>query len=229
MNQYIQRTKLHEDVSDLIVERIRTQAWGANSKLPSEPEMAEYFGVSRTTVREAVKMLEKAGVLYAKVGSGTFVSENAPRILESRELAMVLKEPQKVSELVSARFVLEPQLAAMAARNATKEQNEALAEILHIMEEKHDRHHLMSYGYRFHQLVAQASGNQVLYGFYMSIAAQLRGLRVIDTLTLETFQKGIADHYAIAQAINDGNAALAKELMRAHLKKDYGVYLTGTE
>ena len=226
MSEYIYRTKLSEDVAKRMIEHIRSQQWEAGSKLPSEPELAELFGVSRETVRTAVRMLQKSGLLYSKRGSGTYVTERALAVLESKELAMLLETPRSIYALVQARYVLEPQLSALAVENATQEELRELFETLELMEKHLDRHSLMTYGYRFHQLVAKASHNQVLYSFYQSIASQLRGLRVLEDLTLETFLKGIDHHRAIANAISDRNGALAKELMRAHLKKDYGDYLT---
>lgn len=226
MNEYIHRTKLCEDVAVRMIEHIRAQKWEAGSKLPSEPELAEFFGVSRETVRSAVRMLQKSGILYSKRGSGTYVRDNALTVLESKELAMVLETPRNIYALVQARYVLEPQLSALAVENATQEEIRELFETLELMEKNPDRHSLMTYGYRFHQLVVKASHNSVLYRFYQSIASQLRGLRVLEDLTLETFLEGIEQHRAIANAIADRNGALAKELMRAHLKKDYGGYLT---
>lgn len=229
MSDSIQRTKLCEDVSNRIIEHIRSQEWKVGTKLPSEPELAELFDVSRATVRSAVKMLQHSGVLRSKGGSGTYVQEAALGILEARELAAVMTEPQNVYELAQARYILEPQLCALAAENAKQQEIEELFSILQEMEQCQSRHTLMAYGYQFHQTVAEISHNRVLYGFCRSIAAQLRGLRVLDSLTLETFIEGIEEHRSIAKAIHDGNGPLAKELMRAHLKKGYAEYLERPE
>ena len=77
--------------------------------------------------------------------------------------------------------------------------------------------------------MAESAHNPILYGFCQSVSGQLRGLRVLDSLTLDTFLAGISAHRAIADAIADRNGPLAKELMRAHLKKDYGNYLSETD
>lgn len=224
MNDSIHRTKLCEDVAARIIERIRTQQWAVGMKLPSEPELAELFDVSRATIRSAVKSLQFSGVLRSRSGSGTYVADAAPLVLETKELAAVMADPQNINSLVQARYILEPQLAALAAKNATKEEVAQLFDILHTMGQNRDRHSLMSHGYRFHQAVAKFSHNQVLYGFYQSAASQLRGLRVLDSLTLEIFLDGITEHQAIAKAIAEGDGALAKQLMRSHLKKDYAAY-----
>ncbi len=225
MSDGIQRTKLCEDVADCITENIRSQKWKAGTKIPSEPALAEALGVSRATVRTAVRLLQLSGILRSRAGSGTYVQENASAILESRELAVVMSEPQNIYELLQARCLLEPQLCALAALNATEGEIQHLFSILQEMEQCRDRHTLMAYGYRFHQAVAEFSHNKILYGFCRSIASQLRGLRVLETLTLDTFLKGIEEHRAIADAIKARDDSLAKARMLEHLKKDYTTYL----
>ncbi len=225
MSSTIHRQKLFQDVADRIVEHIQSKKWVEGERLPSELELAEYFDVSRATIRSAIKSLQLSGVLYSRSGSGTYISDNAPLVLGTMELAAVMADPANISSLVQARYILEPQLAALSARNITKPQTEILLGIVGEMEQNYDRHSLMACGYRFHQAVAKFSRNQVLYGFYQSIASQLRGLRVLESLTLEIFLQGIDEHRAIAMAIGDGNDLLAKQLMRAHLKKDYAAYL----
>lgn len=229
MSEFIQRTKLWEDVANGMIECIRSQQWTVGMKLPSEPELAELFDVSRATVRSAVKLLQLSGVLRSRGGSGTYVAESAPVVLETRELASVMADPQNLYSLVQTRYILEPQLAALAAKKASAQEGERLFDIVQTMEQKQDRHSLMTYGYQFHQAVAEYAHNQVLFGFYQSVAGQLRGLRVLDSLTLETFLEGIEEHRAIAKAISQRDDALAKQLMRSHLKKDYGTYLDSPE
>lgn len=229
MSGGIQRTKLREDVAERIIENIRLQKWSVGDKLPSEPELAALFDVSRATVRAAVKSLQLSGVLRSRGGSGTYVAESALMVLETWELASVMADPRNLRALVQARYILEPQLAALAAQNASQEETEILFDILEAMEQNLDRHSLMANGYRFHRSVAEYAHNQVLLGFYQSVAGQLRGLRVLDSLTLDTFLNGIRDHRAIAEAIQAKDDALAKQLMRSHLKKDYASYLERTD
>ena len=229
MRDSIQRTKLCEDVANHMIERIRSQQWSVGLKLPSEQELAEHFDVSRATIRSAVKSLQCEGILRSRGGSGTYVADSAPQVLETKELASVMAEPRKLYALVETRYILEPHLAALTARNATEEEIAQLFVILDTMEENRDRHSLMAYGYRFHQAVAEFSHNQVLFEFYKTAAGELRGLRVLETLTLETFLEGIEEHRAIAKAISRRDDALAKQLMRSHLKKDYAPYLEWAE
>lgn len=229
MNDMISREKLSVDVENKIVEQIRSGRWAVGMRLPSEAGLAELFLVSRSTVRAALKSLQHLGVLQTKSGSGTYVAESALAALEGRELAAVLKGRSGVCQLVQARYVLEPQLAALAAQNATAVELQELFSILSQMQPSDDRHTLIANGYLFHQKVAQLAHNGVLLDFYQSIAMELRGLRVLDSLTLETFLEGIEEHRAIAVAISRRDDPLAKQLMRSHLKKDYGDYLKAPE
>lgn len=229
MTDPIFRTKLPEDVAERMIERIRSQEWGVGMKLPSEPDLAAFFDVSRATVRVAVKSLGRMGVLRSKSGSGTYVTEAAPLILEKKELALASDSKETLYSLIQARFYIEPILASLAAEKATMEECSALFSLVEEMEAHPDRHSLMVHGSRFHQQIAAAAHNQVLSDFCRSIAAQLRGLRALEHLTEEMFIDGIEEHRAIALAIEDGNPSLAAELMRAHLKKDYGIYLDRVE
>ena len=130
----MQKTKLCEDIANCITENIRSQKWKEGTKIPSEPALSELFGVSRDTVRTAVKLLQLSGVLCSRAGSGTYVHENASSILEARELASVISEPQNVHELLQARLILEPQLCALAVKNASDSEVEQLFSILQNME-----------------------------------------------------------------------------------------------
>lgn len=229
MSESILRVKLFEDVANRIVEHIRSREWTAGQRIPAEPELAKYFDVSRSTVRNAIKILQSESILYSRPGSGTYVADTAPLLLETRELMAIMADSENIFDLIGARYILEPQLAALAAENATPTEIERLYAILEKMGQEQDRYNLMTSGYAFHQAVAELSHNKVLYGFYLSAASQLRSMRVLDTLTLETFVQGIDDHRHIARAIAEKDAALAKALMRTHLRKDYAHYLDNTE
>lgn len=222
MSETIQRTKLYEDVTERMLDHIRTETWAPGTKIPPEVELAKLFDVSRCTIREAVKSLQIAGFLRSRAGSGTFVSERAPTLLQTQALAGIMADPAALRELVQARYILEPQLAQMAAQAATEEEIRGLFAILDRMKRGQTRFELMSVGHQFHLSLAQLAHNRVLYGFYVSAASQMRSMRVLESLTLEVYRSGIHEHAAIAH--RDG--ALAAQRMREHLQNDYGPYLS---
>ena len=191
MSETIQRTKLYEDVTERMLDHIRTETWAPGTKIPPEVELAKLFDVSRCTIREAVKSLQIAGFLRSRAGSGTFVSERAPTLLQTQALAGIMADPAALRELVQARYILEPQLAQMAAQAATEEEIRGLFAILDRMKRGQTRFELMSVGHQFHLSLAQLAHNRVLYGFYVSAASQMRSMRVLESLTLEVYRSGI--------------------------------------
>lgn len=225
MSETIQRTKLYEDVTERMLDHIRTETWAPGTKIPPEVELAKLFDVSRCTIREAVKSLQIAGFLRSRAGSGTFVSERAPTLLQTQALAGIMADPAALRELVQARYVLEPQLAALAAEHAAEAEIDGLFATLARMRSKKSRFELMSVGYQFHLELAAAAHNRVLEGFYRSAAGQMRSMRVLESLTLEVYLEGIEEHFAIAGAIRQHDAPLAAQRMQEHLKKDYSAYL----
>ena len=229
MSEPIFRIKLYEEVANLITERIRTEQWRAGDRLPPEAELAKEFDVSRSTVREAVRSLQIAGLLRSRAGSGSFVTENAPMILQTRELAAIMGDRQHLRDLVQTRFILEPQMAALAAKQATEEEKIHLRYLVDRMAEQKDRFSLMTAGYAFHMELARMSHNVVLEGFYQSAAGQLRSMRVLESLTEEIYRDGIEEHRLIAEAVAASDADSAKRLMKEHLKKDYASFLDEEE
>ncbi|MEA4965247.1 MAG: FadR/GntR family transcriptional regulator [Oscillospiraceae bacterium] len=229
MSGPIFRIKLYEDVANRIMEGVRGGEWEAGARLPTEAQLAERFDVSRSTIREAVKSLQIAGILRSRTGSGTYVADRARMMIETRELAAIMGNPEYLNDLVEARYILEPQLAAMAAVAASPEEKQRLLSIVNRMREKNDRFGLMTLGYQFHKELAEMSHNRVLVGVYQSADSQMRGMRVLESLTLEIYRQGIEDHQRIADAVLRGDAGEAKKQMRRHLLQDYAAYLPTAE
>lgn len=226
MSEAIFRIKLYEEVANLIQEKIRTEQWRAGDRLPAELELAKEFDVSRSTIREAVRSLQIAGLLRSRTGSGTYVAESAPMILLTQELAAIMGSPEHLHDLVQARYLLEPQMAALAAQHASREEKETLLQMVDRMRKENDRFGLMSTGYAFHMQLAAMSHNMVLYGFYQSAASQMRSMRVLETLTLDIYRQGVEEHGQIAQAVNAGDSDAARGAMASHLAKDYADFLS---
>ena len=147
------------------MEMIRSEEYPAGARLPSEQQLAQRFEVSRNTVRGAIRSLSIFGLLRSINGSGTFVSERANVILEAQALASIMAHPDALLELVQARCVLEPQLAAMAARAASREEIDRLFEIVERMRGVEDHTAQINIGFSFHLELARMAHNRVLLGF----------------------------------------------------------------
>ena len=217
----ISRTKLFEDVSERIMEMIRSEEYPAGTRLPSEQQLAQRFEVSRNTVRGAIRSLSIFGLLRSINGSGTFVSERANVILEAQALASIMAHPDALLELVQARCVLEPQLAAMAARAASREEIDRLFEIVERMRGVEDHTAQINIGFSFHLELARMAHNRILLGFYTSSAKQLRDMRLLGFPVPHDYARSTEDHLRIAEAIASRDPDLSQFPMRHHITLCY--------
>lgn len=217
----ISRTKLFEDVSERIMEMIRSEEYPAGARLPSEQQLAQRFEVSRNTVRGAIRSLSIFGLLRSINGCGTFVSERANVILEAQALASIMAHPDALLELVQARCVLEPQLAAMAARAASREEIDRLFEIVERMRGVEDHTAQINIGFSFHLELARMAHNRVLLGFYTSSAKQLRDMRLLGFPVPHDYARSTEDHLRIAEAIASRDPDLSQFQMRHHITLCY--------
>ncbi len=188
-------------------------------RLQSERELAEQFGVSRITVRDALRVLEARGLVRVKVGAsgGAFVSEtNLDQVAESISTMIRLKR-MTLSELAEARTVVEAataELAAQRADHAAVTQITATVESGRRVVRERDSHLMASMD--FHVAVARAAGNEVLYAtvraYHELIVGALRDMR--DPRSARATQKY---HEEILDAIRKRDADAARAAMLEHL------------
>src|SRR5438034_4295652 len=155
-------------VTDEAIERIRdliaSGQWGPGTRLPREADLAKQLGLSRNSLREAVRALSLARVLEVRQGDGTFVSSLEPEeLLEPALSATHLLQGRTVLELFEVRRMLEPEAAALAALRAGDETKEALRRELDRMYAASDRaEELVDADAAFHDVLGEAPGNAVL-------------------------------------------------------------------
>ncbi|CAI2506134.1 FadR/GntR family transcriptional regulator [Serratia liquefaciens] len=214
-----QQQAAQRNLSYLLAEKLGQQIlagdYQAGSILPGEMELGEQFGVSRTAVREAVKMLAAKGMLLPRPRIGTRVMPQSQWNFLDQDLLTwwMTKEnfDQVMQHFLILRTSLEPQACSLAAVNASNQQTTRLAELMAEMRALHvqfDREHWIQVDTQFHQLIYEASGNPFLTSFanlfssvYQSYFRAITGNEVIK----------LQNHQAIVDAIlaGDGAGALA--------------------
>jgi DNA-binding FadR family transcriptional regulator len=205
----------------LVAERIRelVQQAGVNpgGRLPSERELATMLSVSRASLREALIALELGGIIEVRGGSGVYLRaapEPATRVPEAGPGPF---------ELLSARRLIEPELAAMAARVATDGSIDAILTAATEMERRHgDKSGCEEADRNFHLSIARATGNSALVGVLEYLWNQRGSLwHTLEALfeTEELRKETLADHRRIVQAIAAHDPAAARHAMRAHLER----------
>lgn len=211
--------RLYRRIADQIARLIVRGEYGPGERLPPERDLARQLGVSRPSVREALIALEVEGYVDVRVGSGVYVSK-AGRAGRGEPLAA----DSGPFELIRARSLVEAECAALAARNATREQVTAIDRAIDAMEAARERARLpLAQDRQFHLRIAEASGNSALALVVKTLWLQRTGplfLRLehhFDTPAL--WSVAIREHRAIAKAIARGDAAGARAAMRRHMRE----------
>src|SRR5262245_41909993 len=156
---------------------IRSGELSPGDRLPPEHELAERLGVSRGSLREAVRALSQINVLDVRRGDGTYVTSLAPsELLSGMVFAMELLQSQGLEEVVEVRRLLLPPAAALAAQRVTKEQLAKMHAVVEQLEQATDPDEIPRLHNRFAALVYEASGNETLSSILRAL--QLRGENV---------------------------------------------------
>jgi len=217
------RSKVSDDIVEQILEGIRSGAFGPGTVLPPERSLAERFGVSRGSVREAIRSLEYAGVLDVRTGSGTFVAEaGATKAAALRARAALVGEHSPL-DLVVARRAVEPVCAGLAAANRSAADLDNLRRLVDEQTELLRRgQETAEVDLRFHVAVATACHNPVLAMLYDRIAEIMRqdiwlDLRRRSRALAGTPQLYLDQHRATLEAIERGDPAAASQAVDAHI------------
>src|ERR1700674_2224928 len=176
----IQSQRLYEQIVVQIEKRILAGELKLGDHLPSERELAEQFGVSRTAVREAVRALHEKGLLEAHPGRGTFITDGASRAMR-RSVDQVLRmdHPEGAASLVEVREILEPEIAALAAVRAEEQHLAMMREAVRVMDvARSDPEAFIEADLDFHLSLAEAAGNPLILSLIDSIVGLLREQRM---------------------------------------------------
>ena len=214
----VRRNKVYEDVARQL-ERLILKKLKPGDKLPSERELSEMLGVSRSSIRDAIRSLELVGMVEPRQGAGTIVKEvTADAVVNPLANALKLKE-ELVGELLDFRRMLEPPLAARAATHATVEDTSEMEEILNRQEEKLRRgESTIPEDTEFHYAIALASGNSVVLKVLDIIMDMLRDSRERSLQVEGRPQKSLTGHRRVLAAIKRHDAEAAKDAMRRHIE-----------
>lgn len=207
---------LGEQLEDRLIEFIWSKPVKIGEKIPNEFDLAEKFGVGRSTVREAVKGLVSKGVLEIRRGDGTYVINTHSTKEDPLGIGKLNDKFKVALDLCDVRLMLEPEIAAMAAENATKEDKEQLQQLCEEVENLYNngRNHLNK-DVEFHTCIAKCSKNSVVE---MLIPVIDSAVITFGNLTHRTLQKEtIETHRTITNAIISGDTLGAKCAMVMHL------------
>lgn len=210
--------RLYRQVVTKILALTDSGEYPTGSRLPSERDLAERFSVSRPTIREAVIALEAQGVVTVKTGSGVYVCERQPGLLN-------LGQTVSPFELIEARVYLEGEAAAIAASLITDAQLSLLKELLKEMAKENVLDYISSAGAdrKFHSVICAASNNQILGLFISQLWEAQENVENIkqahSAVCMKDVEQRMAEHEAIYEALKNRDANAARAAMRSHFAR----------
>lgn len=222
----IKKTSLSDIVIEKIKAAIRRGELKAGDRIPSHDELCRRWGISRTTIREALNKLESVGILTKYQGRGTFINDIvADSVVSSSELGTLL-DRQAVLKLLEARKLIETVIVGLAADRRTQEELDVLQKLLEEMDQannENDHGHYSEADHEFHLFISKMSKNPFLEVMMRNISKSI-AIQQMEVISLKPEdQKRISDnsqryHRRIFTAIREGDSQEARHSMELHLK-----------
>lgn len=202
MNTPIQKKSLAHEVADRIKKAIVSGRYGVDEKLPTEPELMKQFGVCRSTIREAVRMLANSGLLTVQQGIGTFVADS----IDDRESLAERLNRAASEDIDEIRQLLEVQIAKKAAINRTQVQLDQMefflnARIQASIDGKIEE--CVQADINFHVTIAKASGNEILADMYAAFSSHLKDWFLNRYSDTDPFLRSNDSHVALFSSLKN--------------------------
>jgi GntR family transcriptional repressor for pyruvate dehydrogenase complex len=208
-----------DEAINKIKEMILSGELAPGDRLPPEKELSERLGLSRSSLREAVKGLEIIRVLDVRRGDGTFVTSLEPQLLATAvSFIMDLHQDSSILEIFEVRRLLEPAASAKAARHIDADHLARLRATMADTGEETSVEELVEHDIQFHGIIAEAAGNAYLASLLDGLASSTVRARIWRGLTEErAVSRTLAEHAAIADALERGDGELVRALVTVHI------------
>lgn len=186
------------------------------AKLPPERELAPAFGVSRSSLRHALKALEIMGVLKQRVGDGTYLAGNADAVLQEPFELLMLIDAITLDDLLETRLIVEPELAARAAERATLEDLRKMSQTLEGYRRGTPDTVLVEADLAFHRAIFEAARNPICTRMF-SLIHRAMASSILLTSRMVEWDHTLEFHRPIYTAIERRRPVDARLAMIAHL------------
>jgi GntR family transcriptional regulator, transcriptional repressor for pyruvate dehydrogenase complex len=208
-----------DDAIEAIKQMIMDGELRPGDRLPREPDLAERLGLSRNSLREAVRALSLIHVLDVRRGDGTYVTSLEPSLLMDAMGFMVdFHRDDTVLQILEARRMIEPVIAEMAAVRMPAEDIKGLTLLLDSLGDNPTVEQLVENDLEFHRRIAAGSGNAVLASLLESLSGRTQRARAWRGLTQEGVrERTLAEHRAIVRALADRQPDVTRALSTMHV------------
>ncbi len=216
----IVKTSTVDAVVNLLTERINQRKYLPGSKLPSERNLQDEFGVGRLALREALSRMNAMGIIETSHGKGTYVQDN----LKSQTFKNILipyfalNDSRRLKEFVDARAMIESEIAGLAAEQRSSDDIIQLEKILsQKIETSVSYEHVARVDLQFHQALAHVVDNHFLQLMHEALISHVEVFLNEFVKSKNNPQEVIDAHLPILDAIKRGNPADARSLIRLHV------------
>lgn len=213
--------KTSERIARELVDFILSRDLPEGERLPAEHDMVSQLGVSRSTVREALRLLESRGAIIVKTGrnGGPVVRRPRPEDLSEALTLMLQFEDATMVDVLQARIAFEPMIARLAAPRIKRAELRALERVVSEMHARLDDYDdYLDSIHRFHTMLADASGNPVLRIFTGTLKSLADGAVVGIRASRERREDVAAAHTRVVEALASRDADAAEAAVRSHLQ-----------
>jgi GntR family transcriptional repressor for pyruvate dehydrogenase complex len=216
---YARRMAVTEAAISTIKAMIVSGELKPGDRLPPEKELSERLGVSRNSLREAVKSLEFIHVLDVRRGDGTFVTSLEPRqLLEAMTFVVDLHRDRSVLEIFEVRRVLEPHAAAVAASLISDDELDSLEASIASVDEDTDVDRMVAHDLEFHRIISTASRNAYLSSLLDSMSSSTTRARIWRGITQQgSAGRTLSEHAAILRALRDHDPEMTRAALVLHI------------
>jgi GntR family transcriptional repressor for pyruvate dehydrogenase complex len=218
------------NLSDIVIEKIKAAIRNGDLKpgdrIPSHDELCKRWGISRTTIREALNKLESVGILTKYQGRGTYINDITPENMISSADFGTLLDRSGVLQLLEARKLVETAIVGLSAQRRTEAELVALGELLEELEQANRENNHVHYSkadHEFHLYISKISKNQFLEVMMRNISEPL-AIQQMEVISLkQDDQVRISEesqqfHRKIFAAIQEGDTEKARQSMELHLE-----------
>ncbi len=210
-------------VTDEAIARIRdlikSGGLRPGDRLPPEKELSESLGLSRNSLREAVKALEMINILDVRRGDGTYVTNLRPSsAMDAMSFVLELQQDETILDLLEVRRMLEAAAGAKAAALITAEQVQELRDLLGQVGPESEVESLVAHDLAFHRQISTLAGNEFLCDLLDVVAGRTSRVRVWRGITQEgAIERTLGEHALIVAALELRDAALVSARLTAHV------------
>jgi DNA-binding FadR family transcriptional regulator len=218
--RWIKPPRLYEEIARVLTEAVVQGRLVPGEFLPTEQEIANEYGASRNVVREALKLLMARGLIEMLHGRGSRVLAHHHWQLRDQLVRLMRENPRVPRDLLDIRWFLEPEIAFLAAKNATDEQIEAMREAVTRLQEATDQSEAaIEHDSQFHRLLAEATGNALLPLVLQPVDGMIYASRVATVEIPGAVERSIQAHIAILDRVAAHDSDGSRQAMRDHLSQ----------